>query len=153
LAAQPDHPGAQQLKDELSKRFSQSEQLYQEIDRGLNGGDLSELVALLQEAVSIYPEHPAGRLVQIKIGARARQYRGAMEEGLRALEEERWGTALECFRQALRLHHGANSLREIIEPLNKISDLRQEIHRAIAQGESGKALRLARLADLLIEKF
>jgi len=153
LAAQPDHPGAQQLKDELSTRFSQSEQLYQEIDRSLNGGDLSELVALLQEAISIYPEHPAGRLVQIKLGARARQYRAAMEEGLRALEEERWGTALECFRQALRLHPGAKSLMEIIEPLNKIADLRQEIHRAIAQGESRKALRQARLVDLLIEKI
>jgi len=153
LDAQPDHPGARQLKEELSSRFSQAEQFYREIDRDLDGGDLAELIDLLNNAVSIYSEHPAGLLVQAKLGARARQYRNAMEEGLMALKEERWGSALECFRKAMNLHPGGTNLGPIIGFLTRIEDLRRDIHQALAQGEFKTALRLAHLVDLLVEQM
>ena len=56
-------------------------------------------------------------------------------------------------RQALRFHPEAAPRREIIGFLTKIEDLRQDIDQALAQGEFRKAMRLARLVDLLVEQM
>jgi serine/threonine protein kinase len=153
LDAQPDHPGARQLKEELSSRFDQAEHFYREIDAGLDGGDLAGLIELLKDATSIYPEHPSARLVQAKLRALARQYRKAMEEGLKALQGERWESALECFRQALKIHPGVASVGEINRLLTKIDELRRCIDQALARGEFKTALRLACLVDQLVEQM
>jgi tetratricopeptide (TPR) repeat protein len=153
LKADSNHPGARRLREELSSRFSQADQFYQEIARNLEVGDLSDLAGLLKDAADIYPEHSAGGLVQTKLSARARRYKNAMEEGMKALREERWELALQCLRQALELHSGAENLRQIIELLTRIEDMRREIDQALAQGEFKKALRFARLVDLQVEQM
>ena len=154
LKADPNHPDARKLKEDLSTRFHQAEQFYQEIASNLETKDLSELIDILKEAVEIYPDHPAGRLVQAKLGARARQYPNLMEEGVKALQEERWESALEFFLQALKLRPGAVHLKQaVVESLTRIKEMRQEIDEALARGESKKALRLARSVDRLIAQL
>jgi len=150
LETKPDHTGARQLREELSARFGQAEQFYQEIARNLEAGDLSDLTGLLEEAIRIYPDHPAGHLIQAKLGARARRYAIIMEEGLRALQEERWESALECFCQGLKLNPGAVDLKPIIEVLTRIREMRREIDQTLMQREFRKTLRLARSVDLQV---
>jgi serine/threonine protein kinase len=154
LKANPNHSAALNLKEELSTRFHQSAQFYQEIASNLETKDLSELIELLKEAVEIYPDHPAGRLVQAKLRARASQYPNLLDEGVKALKEERWEFALEFFLQALKLRPGAVNVRQnIVERLTRIQEFRREIDQALARGEYNKALRLARSVDQLIDQI
>jgi serine/threonine protein kinase len=154
LEAKPDHTGARRLREELSARFGQAEQFYQEIARNLEAGDLSGLTDLVREAISIYPNHPAGHLAQVKLGARARRYRNVMEEGLQELQEERWESALECFCQVLKLiNPGAVRLKPIIEVLTRIREMRREIDQTLMQREFRKTLRLARSVDLQVTQM
>jgi serine/threonine protein kinase len=150
LEVKRDHPGGLQLREEVSMRFGQAEQLYQEIAADLKGGDLSELTELIEEASNTYPGHPAGHLVQVRLGARARRYRNVMEEGLEELQEEHWESALECFCQVLKLNPGAVRLKQIIALLTRIKEMRRDIDQALAQREFRKALRLARSVDLQV---
>jgi tetratricopeptide (TPR) repeat protein len=153
LDAQPDHSDALRLKEEISRRFVQGEQFYREIEADLEHGDLSELAGAIKEAISIYPDHSAGRLIQARLGVRARRYREVLEEGISALQGECWDSASDYFQQALSLQPTASYLRPIIGFLTKIENHRRDIHEALAQGEYKRGLRLARLVDLIIKEM
>jgi tetratricopeptide (TPR) repeat protein len=153
LASQPNHSEAIRIREELRRRFAQSEQFYQEIARGLDGGDLSELSTLLHEAIKIYPNHPTGRLVQAKITERARQYHRAMEEGLEALEGHHWESALDYFQKALRFHAGAKHLRPIITLLSRLEETRRNMDQALVQGDFSKARELAQFVNAQVEEM
>jgi serine/threonine protein kinase len=152
LTLQSDHTPARRLKEELNDRFGQAERFYQEISVNLQG-DLSDSIKLLEEAISIYPDHPSGHLVQTKLAARVRQYREAMQEGLNALQEEHWETALAWYRKAFQLLPGTQHLSQIIEFLNQIENTRREIDTAIQQGKFHTALGLARSLDISVEEM
>jgi len=153
LAANPNHSCARRLKEELLYRFGQAEHFYQEIALSLDGGDLSDLTGLLKDAVEIYPEHPSGRLAQAKLGARVKRYMEAMEEGMKALQEECWEFALQCFRQALEIHPGVRNMKPIIGSLTEIGDRRREIDQALSRRDFKEALRLARAVDQRVEEL
>ena len=71
-----------------------------------------------------------------------------MEDGLKALEEKQWGSALDCFRRAIRAHPGAENLRIIIETLQQIEDTRRDLNQAIFCNNEIKARDFQRSIDL-----
>ena len=150
LEAQPDNIRAKSLKEDINVRFDQADQLYHEIAGNLDGGDLRELSGLLQEAMSIYPDHPSGRPVQAKLAERCRQYRKAMEEGLEAIQEKHWESALDSFQKAKHLHSGTHQTREIINHLSNLVETRINRDQAFTQGDFDKAKKLARLVELQV---
>jgi serine/threonine protein kinase len=152
LKMQPDNGRALSLKEKLNDRFLTAERFYQEIS-GTSEGDLSDLIELLEEAISIYPDHPSGQLVQTKLAARARQYRKAMEEGLSAFQKEYWLTALSWYRKAFELHCGTQNLNQIIEFLTQIENTRQKINVVVQQGNFDAAIGLARTVDIYVDEM
>ena len=153
LSAEPEHAQAWRLRAELQSKYDQAELFYQDIARNLETGDLYDLTGFLQEAVHIYPEHPSGGLVQAKLAAKANKYRKIMEQGLLELHKEHWESALDLFQQAIQLHKGASQLRQIIELLTKLKDMRQNINQAVGQKDFDKALLLARSVDCQVEEM
>ena len=153
LCISPDHIEAQHLKEELDACLNQADQLYREIDMKLEGGDLAELTELAKEAINIYPEHPSGRIIQTRLAARAKQFREAMEEGLRALQGMGWEDALQWFQEALKLHSGVLQLRRIIAELSQIEDIRKKIDLALVHGNFDEAQRLACFVDQKVEQI
>ena len=152
LSAQSDHPQARRLKEELGNRFAQAEGFYREIST-ISEGSLPESIELLGEVISIYPDHPSGPLAQAKLAARVRQYRVAMKEGLNALQNEHWETALAWYQKAFRLHPETPYLSRILENLTQIKNYRNEMDAAIRQGNFDTALSLARLVDVRVEEM
>jgi len=153
LHLDPDNIQAIQLIEEFKNRSEQARQFYQEIDQNLDGGNLFELTALLIEACSIYPDHPAGRMVQIKFASRVKEYRKAIDQGLIALKSARWESAHDLFCRALSFHSGASHLKRIIDPLSVIKNARQQINEALIKKNFTDAKHLARLVDLRAEQL
>jgi serine/threonine protein kinase len=152
LSAKSDHAQARRLKEELANRFAQAEGFYREIST-ISEGSLTEPIELLEEAISIYPDHPSGPLVQAKLAVRVRQYCIAMEEGLNALQKEHWETALAWYHKAFQLHPETPYLSQLIESLTQIKNYRIEMDAAIRQGNLDTALSLARLVDVRVEEM
>ena len=153
LSVEPEHTQARELREELQSRFDRAHLFYQEISQNLETGDLSDLIGLLQEAVSIYPEHPEGHLVQSKLAAKAKRYRDVMKQGVQVLQEEQWESALDFFKKAIALHSGALWLNPIIQSLTELKDMRRNMNQALDQEDFDKALLYARSIDLKTEEM
>ena len=153
LRIQPDHIQAKQLQEELRERFAQAEHFYQDISQGLEGLDLDELARLIREAVSIYPDHPSGYLIQTRLLARTEQYRDAMEKGKAALKRRNWESALGWLRRAQQIHKGGTELERLIEILTQIKDKRSRITQTLAQKKLKEALHLSRIVDVLTQEI
>jgi len=153
LSTEPKHTRARELREELQSRFDQAQLFYQEIAQNLETGDLSNLIVLLQEAVSIYPDHPEAHLVQSKLAAKTKRYRRIVEQGLQVLQEEQWEPALDFFKEAIALHSGALWLKPIIKSLAELKDMRRNMNQAFDQEIFNKALLYARSIDLQVEEM
>lgn len=148
LLENPDHQQAKNLNDEIKLRYDDAEKFYQEIYRNLDSSDLEELVGLITEAASIYPDHPSGRMIQTKLRFKTNQYLQGMENGISALKNESWQSSLIYFQQAQRLNPGDNQLEPIISDLSKIQEMSNEKRQALCQQDNNKA----RQMESLIEK-
>lgn len=147
------HAHAQQLKKTIRDRFIQAETFYQEIQKDLEGGDLSQQIELLKEAIDIYPNHPSGRFVQSKLAGRGKKYSQNMEDGLMALQKKHWGYALDCFQKARQAHPGVENLRIIMEMLEQIEDTQRALNQAIYNKDDKKSKELKRSINLQEEQI
>ena len=147
LSLEPENIPAQRLREELRARFEQAERFYLTISQQFQEGDLNELTSLLYEAVSLYPDHPSGRLVQAKLAVRVAEYLEMMEQSILALQKNSWETALEFLQKAIRLHSGNVHLLPLIERLTTLKDLRTKINQALGNSDFNEAIMLAELVD------
>ena len=147
----PDHSEVSDLLAALCDRAEKAGQIYAVIEQGLSDRGLDELTTLLVEAATLYPEHPLGHVVQVRLGIKARQYHEAMEEGLRAVQQAEWLAAAACFKRAETHTAGtgqANRATQFVAALMARTEAaRQQIDRAIAVGNRDRALALARRID------
>jgi serine/threonine protein kinase len=150
LEAEPENIRAKSLRENINLRFDQAGQLYDKIAGNLDGGDLRELSTLLQEAMIIYPDHPSGRPVQAKLAEKCRQYRRAMEEGLEAMQQSDWESALDSFQKVNLIHSGIHQTKELINHLSNLTTTRISRDQAFTQGDFDKAKKLHRLAELQV---
>jgi hypothetical protein len=157
LTKQPDHSEAAAVLAELHRRYQQAQQFYQAIDRDLDRRPLCELTALLTEAVDLYPEHPDGTLVQVRLQTRARTYRNTVHRAVEALRAGHWEDALALFQTAQRVNAGVAGIGRAVhflaEWLDHARTMREHIDEAIRQRDRCRALRLARDLDLRIEEL
>ena len=151
LRSVPDHSGAQQLLNMLERRYERARQLYAAASQDLELRGVADALAVVRAAIQVYPGHPDGGVVLLRLAARVREYRGHLREGRRALLEGAWQTGVSCLRQAQRIHPNAPRLGQSIESLSmalhRIEELRGHMNRAIADRERGRALTLARCVD------
>ena len=157
LRSHPDHAEAQRLAKELRDRSRQAEQFYETIVQELGHRPISELAALIAEAVQIYPDHPVGRLVQTRVASRAREYRERIQEGLQALRAGMWDAAIICFQRAQQLNAGAPGLARAVGTVSEIQEhvrsIRAHIDEAIGQRNRERAMSLARCLDQYREEL
>ena len=149
---QPDDLDAHDLKHEIEERFSRANQFYKEILNHLEG-DLSELIPLLEEAVNIYPEHPAGHIAQIRIAVKTQKYSRFMREGFNALQADNWEDALICFKNAAKHNPSSENLIQIVERLAWIKSTKNNIDAALQQENFDSAISLARYVDHYIDEM
>ena len=147
----PDHADAKALRDELEERYDQARQLYTAMEQCLETIGLDALIEMLKEAVDAFSDHPAGRVVQIRLSVKARQYRQAMESGVAAAKQREWETALSHFEHAKRLNAGAREPERLVrvatKVLDQIREQRERIDLAVNADDGRAALDLARALD------
>ncbi|MDM8008448.1 MAG: serine/threonine-protein kinase [Phycisphaerae bacterium] len=157
LERHPNHAEAKGLAEELQARNRLAEELYATIEDSLDKRSLDDLCSLLYEAANTYPEHPAGRLVQIKLQLKARHYRVAMQEGRDAINHRDWFRALTWFERARQLSPGACepelAVRLVSSVVTQIQETRQRINQAVAVGDRERAMSLARELDDYIARI
>ena len=151
----PDHAEATRLLSELRAAYEQAEQLYNTIDSGIGGRGLTELVSLLQEAVALYPNHPAGRTAQANLAAKAQAYRQYMEAGWKAARDGFWDTATGQFERARELDAAANDASQALEFVagirEHVQELRRWIDEAIGERDRRRAWSLACAVDEYVD--
>lgn len=151
LQRRPNHREARALLNDLQTRDQSATQLYAAIEQDLDRRNLEELGLMLTTAVSMYPEHPAGRAVQIRLQVKANQYRTAMQEGAAALRRADWAAAAMWFGRGRELNPGAvvseGAARLATGILDHVTRARQQIDQAIAARDRDRAMALAREHD------
>ena len=123
------------------------------ITEGLEETDLDTLTGLLEEAVTIYPDHPVGVVPQIRLEARAKQLREALDQAVASMKKGLWEPALEWLKKAQQLDLGNVQIEPTIEVLTHIKGIRVEINQALIQNDVSEAQRLARLVDAVVEEM
>ncbi|HUT60401.1 MAG TPA: serine/threonine-protein kinase [Phycisphaerae bacterium] len=157
LETHPDHADAKALRDDLEERYDQARQLYTATEQDLETIGQDALIAMLEEAVDTFSDHPAGRVVQVRLGVKARQYRQAMESGVAAAKRREWETALSHFEQARRLNPGDQEPERLVRIAMKVLDQIREQHEridlAINAGDGRAAMDLARALDEYLDEI
>ena len=152
LVAEPNHGPALELKAKLHDRFIQVQKIYNEISLNIDK-DLNAATGLLEDAVNLYPNHPAGYEVQTRLSYRLSSYRRAMEEGYDALKKADWERALAWFKNAFDMNPGEINLISLTDRLSEIVALRKQIKSALQQGDINRAQHLAYLVDMETENL
>lgn len=153
LCLEPDYGGASELQGKIKERFDQAEQHYRMITEGLEETDLDTLTGLVEEAVAIYPDHPGGVVPQIRLEARAKQLREALDQAVASMKKEHWEPALEWLKKAQQLDPGNVRLKPTIEVLTYINGITVETNQALIRNDVSEARRLARLVDAVVEEM
>ena len=154
LSLAPSHVQALAMLREIQQRCERAGTIYSTIEKGLPTEGVDSLVLLLQEAVSTYPNHPAGTAVQIKLQVKTGQYQHAMQAGVTAVRQSDWENARCWFALGRQLNpggtvaEGAFGVTEVV--MAYAQRMRCLIDRAIAAGDRQQAISLAgRLDDYL----
>ncbi len=147
----PTHDKAKSLQEELQERYQSAEQLYAAIEQGLNDYNLEELITLLDEAVDTYPDHLSGRVIQVRLAVKVRQYRQTMEEGMTAIQDGDWDQAVSCFEKGKQLNPGGqeaeNAKHFVSEISRQVEEYREIIDEATNAGNGDRAMSLAQALD------
>jgi serine/threonine protein kinase len=152
LAMTPQHAEASILKSELNERHLKAQHIYDEI-RNNTENDLEESIAMVKEAVDIYPNHPSAEIIQTKLAIVAEKYLEAMEKGFDAFQRSQWKVSLEWFRSASQIHRAKPDLVTLIEQLSRIADAKDRIELALEQPDFATAMHLAQWVDIQVEEL
>ena len=154
LRLHPEDTKAKASMEKLKGRSAQARHFYQAIENGLERGEnLNDLVRMAQEATTLFPDCPEGRLVQLRLAARSKEFRKAMEKGFEALKQGAWEMALKWFSQVENLCPNSVELGHIIELLSQIKGARQKINGALMQKKFHDAHHIAGFVDLQVQNL
>ncbi|MBW1784114.1 MAG: protein kinase [Deltaproteobacteria bacterium] len=154
LRLYPEDSRAKASMEELKGRTDLARHFYQTVEAGLDKGEnLNDLVKMAGEAAKLYPGCPEGRLVQLRLAGRSREFRKGMEKGLEALQHGAWEMALKWFCQVEKLCPNSIELEHIIERLSQIKGARQKINEALIQKRFHDAHHLAGIVDLQVQNL
>jgi len=146
LEGRADDIEAQAMFEGLQERDRHASELYAMVEQGLNGGDLDELSVRLKEATAVCPDHPWGRVLQIRLEVRTQQYREAIQGGLQAMERRNWAAALLCFEKAQLLNPRASIVAMMLAYLKERTEL--VIKDAVSSGRRRPGTRVEEYVGL-----
>ncbi|MDD5134610.1 MAG: protein kinase [Phycisphaerae bacterium] len=151
LEIEPGHAQAHRLQREINTRYHQAKQFYKTIEDNLESGSLDDLLDLLREAVELFPNHPDGHLIQIQLAAKARRFKEAINEGIKAMAEGKVELAESIFEKSAQLNADSTVTTRMTDfscRTNQwLSQIRSEIDLFIEQENWPKALLLATEVD------
>jgi tetratricopeptide (TPR) repeat protein len=157
LSIAGEHDEAKGMLEDIQCRDQQARQFYAKIERGVGYQSLDELLHLLQEAVSIYPDHPDGRLVQTQLLSVTRQYDEAIQKSAAAVDGGEWQVAQANLERARQINPGSPAVARLCEFVNEvrlqIQTMRNSIDAAVEQGQRSKAIFLARNLDTYLRQM
>jgi len=157
LQEYPNHADAQDCLEEIQQRYDRATGFYSEIERGFETLGLTELSAFLVEAVNLYPDHPNGHTIQVRLQAKARKYRKWMEESMIAIRHCDWEEAKSCLEKARQLNPGATEAERPVhfaeKVLQHVQEVRGWIDNAIAARNKERAMALARSIDEYLDSM
>jgi serine/threonine protein kinase len=157
LRIDAEHDNAQRMLEEIQCRDQQARQFYAKIERGIAYQSLGELLPLLEEAVSIYPNHPDGRLVQNQLLSLTGQYDEAMHQAVAAINANEWQLAQANLERARQIEPGSPAIVRLCEYVSEvrlqITTMRNGINAAIEEGQRDKAIFLAHNLDAYIRQI
>ena len=143
------------MREEIDSRFEQARQFYETIKNGIGNQPLPRLLALLDEAVGLYSEHPDGALVQNQLQSITGEYKNTMHEGIEAIGKGNWQQALRNFKRARELNPGLPRITELIDFVSNVSQqigiARAKVDAAIQRQDWNKATSQARAIDQYVE--
>lgn len=153
----PEHDDAMHMSKEIQDRYRQAEQFYRAIESSIGCKPLSQLLRLLVKAVDIYPEHPAGNLVQTQLLSVACEYGNSLREGEEAIASGHWREAHTFLEKTQQLNPGFGPIIELVEFVKevqqRIADTRRDIDTAIEQQDRDRAMLLFRNLDQYVEQI
>lgn len=139
------------MKSELEQRFDAALELYRAASQGADNASLKEQLGLVEEAASIYPEHPAGVAVQTRLQGRAETFITAMAQYEAHITQSDLVGALSCAEVALAANPGSSEARSLVATLsstvNRERTLRTLIDSAVVQNDLDRATVFARELD------
>ena len=145
------------MMEEIEARDEQARQIYEYISANADNDDLSDLVKMMPEAMAIYPDHPSGLLVRTRLAARVRRFADAIEAAIRARGQGQWEAAIARLQDARAANPGsartARAIDDLTLAVQERREMRERIEAAIREGNSSKALTLARALDRYIEQI
>lgn len=157
LSVCPDDVDARTMLADIENRDKKAREFYAAIQSGIGNQPLDQLAILVAEAVAIYPGHPGGYLVQVRLLATATEYLDVMQEGAKALRRGQWQAALTCFRRALQLNPGVPAVQQLVDRVSliprQIGTARSHIDAALAQYRGEEAMSLARDIDQYVQNI
>jgi len=146
-------PEIKVLMSKIGDRKIEAEKIYSYIEDNLEGGVLCSLADMLQEATDVFPDHPHGGTIQLKLLSMAKAYNEAIDAGNLFMDHEDWEGALEAFNRALFYEKHEPRIKRIVAILIKITDWRNDIDKALENEDFDKARSLACLVDDLVERL
>jgi hypothetical protein len=118
---------------------------------------LEELLALLFEAVRIYPNHPDGRLVQTQLLSWTGQYNQVMRAAAAAIGNGEWPRAQANLERARQINPGSPTVVRLCEFVDEvrrqIETTRNRIDAALERGDQRQALILAHRLQKYVEQM
>ena len=103
-----------------------------------------------------YPDHLSGRVVQVRLAVKVRQYRQAMEEGGTAIQDGHWGQAVSCFEKGKQLNPGgqdAENAKHVVSEISRqVEEFREIIDEAINAENGDRAMSLAQALDEYLDE-
>ena len=151
LEVVPRHEHAQALLGDLQVRGHEAHRLYAAIEQELDRLNLGDLTRLLNDAIRLYPDHSSGRVIQLRLLARAREYHALMRQGAEAFCERAWEEARVCFQNALRLDGNSDAARTASRLVDcvvrRMQELRRKLDEARHEGDHGQVQVFARELD------
>lgn len=151
IQAAPEHGEAKEMLEKLDTHYHDAQLLYETAESEMGGRSLGEVVGLVQEAMGVFPGHPAARVVLKRLSTQAREYRLQMEMADEALQQGQWNAGLDHLRRAQDLNSAApglaQSIGRVTETIRRIEELRGHINNAVSSRNRRWAVSLARLLD------
>jgi serine/threonine-protein kinase len=155
LSIFPEYSQARAMREEIDSRFEQARQFYETIKKGIGNQPLQQLLALLDEAVQLFQEHPDGALVQNQLQSITGEYKNAMHGGIEAIGKGHWQEALRNFKRARELNPGLPRITELIDFVSNVSQqietARTKVDAATQRQDWDNATSWARTIDRYVD--
>lgn len=125
---------------------AEADAIYRELNQSMRAGDIEEMLELLDEAESICPSHPEGRLTSLRLGRRVRAFSGSIDSCAEALASGDLPEALQHAKAATDIYPESVPAKKLVEYLEP-RVVEADLLRALEERDFDRALKCAEALD------